>query len=83
MNVSAFRVRLSDLASLFDQPFWLPCTCHIINSILSIFMRAISNRLKPIFHLQHRFQKCGPFLAFLQQHNAPVTSIPSISRVRW
>jgi hypothetical protein len=84
MNESAFRQRLTNLSSIFDIPLlWLPCVCHLLNNILSFFFDKIRHRLKPIFHLQQRFRKCGPFLAYLVQQNCAITSIPSTSIVRW
>jgi hypothetical protein len=83
MNEAAFRLREFDYSGLFDQPLWLPCTCHILNNILSLFIEKIRHRLKPIFQLQQRFRKCGPFLAYLVQQSAAITSIPSTSTVRW
>jgi hypothetical protein len=83
MNEAAFRPRQVDSPLLLDQPVWLPCTCHILNSILSRFIAGIDRRLKPIFHLQQRFRKCRPFLAYLLQLNSAIKSIPSMSPVRW
>jgi hypothetical protein len=83
MNEAAFRLHGLDYSSLFDQTLWLPCTCHIINNILSLYVDQIRHRLEPIFRLQQRFRKCGPFLAYLVQQAASITSIPSTSAVRW
>jgi hypothetical protein len=83
MNEAAFRSHQFDSPLLHDQLLWLPCTCHILNGILSCFIGGIRQRLKPILRLQQRFRKCGPFLAYLLRRNAAITSIPSISPVRW
>jgi hypothetical protein len=84
INESAFRQQSPDLSSIFGGSLlWLPCGCHLLNNVLSFFFDRISHRLKPIFCLQQRFGKCGPFLSYLQQQHSDVTSIPSLSTVRW
>jgi hypothetical protein len=45
-------------------------------------MDHIPARKAPIFRLQQRFRKRGPFLSFLAQHDLAV-SIPGVSPVRW
>jgi hypothetical protein len=76
INESAFRTRSRDLSSIFDGPLlWLPCACHLLNNILSSFFDKIRQRLKPIFTLQQRFRKCGPFLVYLVQKGSLITSI--------
>jgi hypothetical protein len=41
MNEAAFRLRGLDYSSLFDQLLWLPCTCHIVNNILSLLVTTL------------------------------------------
>jgi hypothetical protein len=84
INIAAFRRQERTLRDTFDEPhLWLPCTCHILNNILSEFMHHISHISTPIFRIQHRFRKCGPFLAYLSEQGSSKTSISSISEVRW
>jgi hypothetical protein len=84
INESAFRVQSADLSSAFGESLlWLPCGCHLLNNVLSFFLDRIRHRLKPIFYLQQRFRKCGPFLSSLLQEKSKVTSISSVSTVRW
>jgi hypothetical protein len=48
-----------------------------------LLLREILHRLNPISYLQQQFRNCGPFLASLFQTESNITSIPSISAVRW
>jgi hypothetical protein len=86
MNRSAFRNPNKLLINIFEDPdwLWLPCSCHLLNNILSKFLSEIADDLlKPIFRIQHRFRKSGPFLSYLLQTDSIRTTIPSVSEVRW
>jgi hypothetical protein len=86
-NEAALRMSDRTLAGIFDTPpRWLPCTCHLLNNILGRFLDQVHERMAPIFRIQGRFRKCGPFLSYLQQVPGRAgrrTAIPSISEVRW
>jgi hypothetical protein len=82
MNESAFRGAQSPEMP-HARGLWLPCICHLLNSVLGRFLENISGIVRPIFRLHHRFRKHGPFLRFLALREAPVQSIPSQSTVRW
>jgi hypothetical protein len=82
MNVSAFREEMTS-GHLSTGHFWLPCACHILNNLLAHFFDHIPEVVKPIFRIQQRFRKHGPFLAFLAARDSPVQAIPSYSTVRW
>jgi hypothetical protein len=62
---------------------WLPCICHILNNVLNAFFRSRGELLAPIFRIQHRFRKFGPFQRYLLQHHSRTTAMPSTSMVRW
>jgi hypothetical protein len=82
MNVSTFHEEMtSDLLSTGN--FWLSCPCHIFNNVLAHFFDNIPEIVKPIFRIQQRSRKHGPFLAFLAARNSPIQAIPSYSIVRW
>jgi hypothetical protein len=83
MNEKAFRIRCSSLIAFFETRYrWLPCTCHFLNNLLQGFMDNIKKRKAPIFRLQQRFRKHGPFMSFCEQQGV-VLSIPGVSHVRW
>jgi hypothetical protein len=83
MNEKAFRTKCQNVLQFLSSPYrWLPCTCHFLNNLLQHFMDSIPARKAPIFRLQQRFRKRGPFLAFLAQQHI-VRSIPGVSPVRW
>jgi hypothetical protein len=46
-------------------------------------MKNIAPLVTPIFRLQQRFRKHGPFLSFLESRNVHAQAIPSYSAVRW
>jgi hypothetical protein len=81
MNERAFR---GDLAQrFFEGTFWLPCVCHFLNNLLGRFLHNIPDVVAPIFKLQQRFRKHGPFMSFLESRNVRAQAIPSYSTVRW
>jgi hypothetical protein len=82
VNVRAFRRDKRELSTVFGE-LWLPCVCHILNNVISFFMSRITGTTRPIFRIQQRFRKCGPFLAYLRIRAAPRQAIPSMSTVRW
>jgi hypothetical protein len=82
MNVRGFRRDKRELSTVFGE-LWLPCICHILNSVISFFMSRITGTMRPIFQIQQRLRKCGSFLAYLRIRDAPRQAIPSLSRVRW
>jgi hypothetical protein len=80
MNVQAFRKQKGELNTVFGES-WLPCACRILNNLLSLCMSPITETARPIFRIQRRFRKCGPFVAFLQSRAAPIQATPSIRTV--
>jgi hypothetical protein len=82
MNVRAFRRDMRELSTGFGD-LWFPCVCHILNNVISFFMSRITRTRRPIFGIQQRFRKCGPFLAYLRIRAAPRQTIPSMSTMRW
>jgi hypothetical protein len=82
MNVRAFRRDKRELSTVFGE-LWLPCVSHILNNVISFFMSRITGTTRPIFRIQQRFRKCGPFLPYLRIRAAPRQAIPSMSTVRW
>jgi hypothetical protein len=83
MNEKAFRTQCTSVLDFLSSPYrWLPCTCHFLNNLLVHFMESIPARKAPIFRLQQRFRKKGPFLTFLTHQHIDLT-IPGASPVRW
>jgi hypothetical protein len=82
MNVHAFWRDKRELSRVFGE-LWLRCICHILNNVISFFMSRITGTARPIFRIQQRFRKCGPFLAYLRIRAAPRQAIPSMSTMRW
>jgi hypothetical protein len=83
MNLAAFRENHTSLDDFYESTWrWLPCVCHFLNNLLSLFLNNIKHRTGPIFRLQQRFRKKGPFITFLAQHGC-FLSIPSVSPTRW
>jgi hypothetical protein len=82
INVRAFWRNKRELSTVFGE-LWLPCVCHILNNVISFFMSRIPGTTRPIFWIQQRFRKCGPFLAYLRIRAAPRQAIPSRSTMRW
>lgn len=83
MNEKAFRRRSTPIEALIDDGVWIPCVCHLLNNLLGRFLESIQDVVRPVFRLQQRFRKNASFLAFLEQRNAVLESIPSYSVVRW
>jgi hypothetical protein len=84
LNITAFRNDIHALQALLDgQTIWLPSTCHILNNVLNAFFKSIGELLAPIFRIQHRFRKSGPFQTYHIRHHSRTTAIPCTSMVRW
>lgn len=71
INTAAFRHATPLLALLNAQTIWLPCTCHMLNNVLSMFFGQIGHVMRPILRIQSRFRKSGPFMTFLTQKGRP------------
>jgi hypothetical protein len=80
MKKFAFRGDLTE--QFFTGPYWIPYVCYFLNNPLTRSMKNISDALAPIFRLQQRFGKNGPFLSFLESRDVR-QSIPSHSVVWW
>jgi hypothetical protein len=79
VNEFAFRGDLTE--QFFTGTYWIPCVCHFLNNLLTQFIENISDVLVPIFRLQQRFGKNGPFLSFTESRDVH-QSISSHSAVR-